>query len=226
MSVAVQSWTKILINISKSFSGQNLIGYIYSLGQTNITVGFIPFMLSQIRRPIDLYIRFFGMKNSAEAEKLYGTAFGLDKACQSGAIGVKALEPKGLKDYMEKGKLPKYTDNEEQTIKFHTYKTWLMAILNNQDLWAQSENFAHILKEYSAGSKNAKTDRSNKVKALLGTMNKKEFIRNLTDIVSETDNISKVMEIAKVVNDMPADNVPYFLTLIRFNYAAIINLNK
>ena len=226
MSVAVQSWTKILINISKSFSGQNLIGYIYSLGQTNITVGFIPFMLSQIRRPIDLYIRFFGMKNSAEAEKLYGTAFGLDKACQSGAIGVKALEPKGLKDYMEKGKLPKYTDNEEQTIKFHTYKTWLMAILNNQDLWAQSENFAHILKEYSAGSKNAKTDRSNKVKALLGTMNKKEFIRNLTDIVSETDNVSKVMEIAKVVNDMPADNVPYFLTLIRFNYAAIINLNK
>lgn len=101
-----------------------------------------------------------------------------------------------------------------------------MAILNNQDLWAQSENFAHILKEYSAGSKNAKTDRSNKVKALLGTMNKKEFIRNLTDIVSETDNVSKVMEIAKVVNDMPADNVPYFLTLIRFNYAAIINLNK
>jgi len=57
-------------------------------------------------------------------------------------------------------------------------------------------------------------------------MNKKEFIRNLTDIVSETDNVSKVMEIAKVVNDMPADNVPYFLTLIRFNYAAIINLNK
>lgn len=226
MSVAVQSWTKILINLSQNFSGQNLLGYVYSLGQTNITVGFIPFILSQIRRPIDLYIRFFGMKNWRQAEELYGTAFGFDRACQAGAIGLKALEPKGLKDYMEKGKLPKYTDNEEQTIKFHTYQTWIMAMLNNENLWVQSESFAHVLKEYSAGSKNAKTDRTNKVKALLGALNKKEFIRNLTEIISEVDDVSKLMETAKLVNDMPADNVPYFLTLIRFHYAAIINLNK
>ena len=226
MSMAVQSWTKILINLSQNFSGQNLLGYVYSLGQTNITVGFIPFILSQIRRPIDLYIRFFGMKNWRQAEELYGTAFGFDRACQAGAIGLKALEPKGLKDYMEKGKLPKYTDNEEQTIKFHTYQTWIMAMLNNEDLWVQSESFAHVLKEYSAGSKNAKTDRTNKVKALLGALNKKDFIRNLTDIISEVGDVSKLMGTAKLVNDMPADNVPYFLTLIRFHYAAIINLNK
>ena len=226
MSVAVQSWTKILINLSQNFSGQNLLGYVYSLGQTNITVGFIPFILSQIRRPIDLYIRFFGMKNRRQAEELYGTAFGFDRACQAGAIGLKALEPKGLKDYMEKGKLPKYTDNEEQTIKFHIYQTWIMAMLNNEDLWVQSEIFAHVLKEYSAGSKNAKTDRTNKVKALLGVLNKKDFIRNLTDIISEVGDVSKLMGTAKLVNDMPADNVPYFLTLIRFHYAAIINLNK
>ena len=226
MSMAVQSWTKILINLSQNFSGQNLLGYVYNLGQTNITVGFIPFILSQIRRPIDLYIRFFGMKNRRQAEELYGTAFGFDRACQAGAIGLKALEPKGLKDYMEKGKLPKYTDNEEQTIKFHTYQTWIMAMLNNEDLWVQSESFAHVLKEYSAGSKNAKTDRTNKVKALLGALNKKDFIRNLTDIISEAGDVSKLMGTAKLVNDMPADNVPYFLTLIRFHYAAIINLNK
>ena len=226
MSVAVQSWTKILINLSQNFSGQNLLGYVYSLGQTNITVGFIPFILSEIRCPIDLYIRFFGMKNWRQAEELYGTAFGFDRACQAGAIGLKALEPKGLKDYMGKGKLPKYTDNEEQTIKFHTYQTWIMAMLNNEDLWVQSESFAHVLKEYSAGSKNAKTDRTNKVKALLGALNKKEFIRNLTEIISEAGDVSKLMETAKLVNDMPADNVPYFLTLIRFHYAAIINLNK
>lgn len=226
MSVAVQSWTKILINLSQNFSEQNLLGYVYSLGQTNITIGFVPFILQQIRCPIDLYIRFFGMKDGRIAEELYGTAFGFDRACQAGAIGLKALEPKGLKDYMEKGKLPKYTDNEEQTIKFHTYQIWIMAMLNNKDLWVQSENFAHVLKEYSAGSKNAKTDRPNKVKSLLETLNKKEFIRKLTDIISEVDDASKLIETAKIVNDMPADNVTYFLTLIRFHYAAIINLNK
>ena len=226
MKVAEPSWTKILINLSRNFLNQNLMGYVYRLFKTNTTVGFIPFILSEIRHPIDLYIRFFGTENRRLAEELYGTALGFEKACQAGAIGVKALEPKGLKDYIEKGKLPKYTDNEEQTIKFHTYQTWIMAMLNNEELWVQAESFAHVLKEYSAGSKNAKTDRTNKVKALLGALNKKEFIRNLTDIISEVDDVSKLMETAKLVNDMPADNVPYFLTLIRFHYAAIINLNK
>lgn len=225
MSVSVQSWTKILINIAQSLPEQNLMGYVYSYGQTNTTIGFIPFILSQIRRPIDLYIKFFGMSGRRDAEDLYGTAFGFDKACQSGVIGIKALEPKGLRDYIEKGKLPKYdNDNEKQTIKYHTYQIWIMAMLNNQDLWMCAEEFAHLLQAYSQSSTNAKTDRSNKVKALLSSSNKRDFIKNLTDIVPDVSERTKVMETAKKVNDMPTDNVPYFLTLIRFHYAA--NNNK
>ena len=222
MSVSVQSWTKILINIALSLPERNLMGYVYSYGQTNTTIGFIPFMLSQIRRPKDLFDRFFGMEWK-EAESLYDTAFGFDRACQAGVIGIKALEPKGLRDYMEKGKLPKYGDNEKQTIKYHIYQIWIMAMLNNQDLWRYAEEFARILQTYSQSSCNAKTDKSNKVKAILNSSNKKEFIKNLTEIVSEISEEAKVLETAKKVNDMPADNVPYFLTLIRFHYAANIN---
>ena len=224
MSVSVQSWTKILINIALSVPEQNLMGYVYSFGQTNTTIGFIPFILSQIRCPIDLYIKFFGMNGRRDAEDLYGTAFGFDKACQAGVIGIKALEPKGLRDYIEKGKLPKYNDNEEQTIKYHTYQIWIMAMLNNQDLWMSAEEFARLLQVYSQSSINAKTDKSNKVKALLSSSNKRDFIKNLTDIVPDISERTKVMETAKKVNDMPTDNVPYFLTLIRFHYAA--NTNK
>lgn len=220
MSVSVQSWTKILIHIALSLPEQNLMGYVYSYGQTNTTIGFIPFMLSQIRRPIDLYISFFGMRGRKEAESLYGTAFGFDKACQAGVIGIKALEPKGLRDYMEKGKLPKYNDNEEQTIKYHIYQIWIMAMLDNQDLWRCAEEFALLLQAYSRSSNNAKTDKSNKVKALLNSSNKKDFINNLTVIIPDIDEQDKVIETARKVNDMPADNVPYFLTLIRFHYTA------
>ena len=220
MSVAVQSWTKILIHIAMSLPEQNMMGYVYSYGQTNTTIGFIPFMLSQIRRPIDLYINFFGMRGRKEAESLYGTAFGFDKACQAGVIGIKALEPKGLRDYMEKGKLPKYKDNEDQTIKYHIYQIWIMAMLNNQDLWMCAEEFARLLQAYSQSSNNAKTDKSNKVKALLNSSNKKDFINNLTVIIPDIGEQDKVIETARKVNDMPVDNVPYFLTLIRFHYAA------
>ena len=224
MSVSVQSWTKILINIARSVPEQNLMGYVYSYGQTNTTIGFIPFILSQIRRPIDLYIKFFGMSGRRYAEDLYGTAFGFDKACQAGVIGLKALEPKGLRDYVDKGKLPKYNDNEKQTIKYHTYQIWIMAMLNNQDLWMCAEESARLLQAYSQSSTNAKTDKSNKVKALLSSSNKRDFIKNLTDIVPDISERTKMMETAKKVNDMPTDNVPYFLTLIRFHYAA--NNNK
>ena len=223
MSVSVQSWTTILIHIALSLPEQNLMGYVYSYGQTNTTIGFIPFTLSQIRSPKDLYDRFFGMEWN-KAESLYDTAFGFDRACQAGVIGIKALEPKGLRDYMEKGNLPKYSDNEKQTIKYHIYQIWIMAMLNNQDLWRCAEEFARILQTYSQSSCNAKTDKSNKVKAILNSSNKKEFIKNLTEIVSEISEEAKVLETAKKVNDMPADNVPYFLTLIRFHYAA--NNNK
>lgn len=224
MSVSVQSWTKILMNIALSSPEQNLMGYVYSYGQTNTTIGFIPFILSQIRRPIDLYIKFFDMSGRKYAESLFGTAFGFDKACQAGVVGIKALEPKGLKDYMEKRKLPKYNDNEEQTIKYHTYQIWIMAMLNNQDLWQCAEEFAHMLQAYSQSSNNAKTDKSNKVKALLNSSNKKDFIKSLTEIVPDICEQAKAIETAKKVNDMPTDNVPYFLTLIRFHYAT--NNNK
>ena len=38
---------------------------------------------------------------------------------------------------------------------------------------------------------------------------------------SDTNNIESLNEIAKSINLMPIDNVPYFLTLIRFQYAVV-----
>jgi hypothetical protein len=143
MSIEVQSWTKILIAISKRIMDSQIIGYVYNYGQTNTTIGFIPFILEQIRRPIDLYQKLFGIEEGRKAEELYGTAFGFMKACQVGSIGIKAMEPKGLRDYIGKGKLPKYNDTEEQTINFHTYIIWIIAMLNNEDMWVKAQDFAN-----------------------------------------------------------------------------------
>ena len=80
ISIDTQSWTKLLIGISRTFTSPQLMGYVYNYGQTNITIGFIPFALSQINRALDLYQKFFGMDNGEKAEQLYGTAFGFAKA--------------------------------------------------------------------------------------------------------------------------------------------------
>lgn len=144
ISIDTQTWTKILIGISKKYRNAQILGYIYSIGQTNTTIGFIPFNLNQIRRPIHLYEKIFGMSNGRNAESLWGTAIGFKTACTYGAIGIKAMEPKGLRNYVcSKGdkvpKQPKTPKNEDEQINFNVYKIWILAMLNNDELWEKSQ---------------------------------------------------------------------------------------
>lgn len=225
-SIDTVSWTRILIGIAKKCSNKQMMGYVYSYGQTNTTIGFIPFDLSQIASPVELYQRFFGMESGHKAEKLWGTAIGFIKACQQGVIGLRAMEPKGLRDYIEKGKVPKLSDKEEQIISFNVYQSWIMAMLNNQDLWDKAQEFAYELYKYSLSGNRAKTVNMNKVKMVLEANNKMNFMKSMVDIVGDVEGLDKMKEMASVVNTMPADNVPYFLTLVRFHYAILINNKK
>lgn len=224
MSVATQSWTKVLIGISRQFDNPKMMGYVYNLGQTNTTIGFIPFCLEHIRRPIQLYAKLFNTDEGKKAEDLWGTEKGLRACCQRGAIGIEAMQPKGLQQYMKAEKdrtvkLPKYDD--KQIINFHSYQIWLLAMLNNEELWTKSIEFAQTLQSHTEKGKNGKTTNSRQIDAVLSATNKKTFIEALTTIVSESDNVDGIVEFAKIINQMPNDNIPYLLTLIRFQYATL-----
>ena len=162
LSLKTQSWTKILIRLSQSFSNPQMMGYVYNIGQMNTTIGFIPFALNQIRKPIELYQKFFNMDSGNDAESLWGTAMGFSKACQTGIIGIKAMEPKGLTEYI-KGKIPKYSSDESKNVIFKIYIIWILAMLNNEELWNIALDFAKELENYSHANSNAKKDKTNKV---------------------------------------------------------------
>ena len=222
--VVTRSWTGILISIARKIKDGRMMGYVYSLGQTNTTVGFIPFVLTEIRRTVDLYVRLFGMKDAGKAEHLFGTAYGFLRSCQMGMIGVSALEPKGLKEYMEKGKMPVYNaEDEEKRINFYTYIIWILAMLNNEDLWEKSREIAQMLYTYVLEDKKSNKTRSNQVNEILKETSKKMFLNGLLEIVPKTADVKLMEETGKLIHMMPVDNIPYFLTLIRFNYALICN---
>lgn len=222
MEINTQAWTKVLVGIARTYPDTNLTTYVYSLGQTNITIGFIPFELPKILQPYNLYEKYFNTINIEAVEHLFGTALGFTKACQMGAIGVNALEPKGFKDSLEKGIIPKYYPNdEEKKINFNTYQIWLLSMLNNEQLWEKSYQIAKTLNDYSMSDKNAKKVKSQEVTNLLASLNKKQFIEGLTFIVKGSENSELLTSIAELVHSMPIDNVPYFLTLIRFQYAIV-----
>ena len=226
MSVATQSWTKVLIGISRQFDNPKMMGYVYNLGQTNTTIGFIPFSLEHIRRPIQLYAKLFDAEEGKKAEDLWGTESGFRACCQRGAIGIEAMQPKGLRQYMkaEKDKtvrLPKYDD--KQVINFHTYQIWLLAMLNNQELWDMSLKFAKALNAYARSGVKGKTTNSRQIDEVLKASNKRSFIEALSSIASDISDIDNIQEVALTVNNMPTDNVPYFLTLVRFHVSSLNN---
>lgn len=222
VSIDTLPWGELLVAISRHFPDPQMMGYVYNIGQTNTTIGFIPFALLPIRKAHELYIRYFGIDKCNEAMKLLGTALGFTLACKEGVIGIKVLEPKGLSSIMKSGKIPSYkSDNEEQIIQYNTYQIWLLAMLNNEELWDKAKNFAKVLHAFSLGGKAGRTVRSNAVKSLLETTNKRGFIDQMRGIVDEADSLAELEDIALIINMMPSDNVPYFLTLIRFHYALI-----
>jgi len=220
LEVKTQSWTSIMFGICRTYPDSQITGYVYNLGQTNTTIGFIPFKLPQIKKLSELYEKYFGTKNIAQAEQLFGTAFGFAKACQMGSIGVNAMEPKGLREFVDKGKMPVYDQhNEEKKINFNTYQIWLLAMLNNEQLWDKAQQIAAALNLYASSSERGKKDKLNNVKAVLSSVNKKQFIDSLKIVVEDASNKEEYGEIAKLVNSMPTDNVPYFLSLISFQFA-------
>lgn len=220
INIDTQTWTKILIAVSKKYRNAQILGYIYSIGKTNKTIGFIPFDLTQIRRPIHLYEKIFGMSNGRNVESLWGPAIGFKTACTYGAIGIKAMEPKGLRDYVYKGKQPKAHNYDN--INYNVYIIWIYAMLNNDELWEKSQELAKLLNEASSDKdKSISTKRKNLVETMLNATNKKQFIAAATEVVSFIGKIDEFKGIVKEIHGMPTDNVPYFLTLLRFQYKTL-----
>jgi len=223
MEIKTQSWVIILARLARQLNNPQLMGYVYNLGQTNTTLGFIPFLLPKIRKPFELYKKIFGESDYTERykqlETLFGTAHGFTKICQLGVIGIEALEPKGLKEMVLNAKTPTNYEDKTKELTYNIYQIWILAMLNNDTLWNHAQQIALDFHFYASGAENAKKDRSNNLKILLASMNKKQFIENLIPIVEETVEKGKFEEIAKLINVMPSDNVPYFLTLIRFQFA-------
>lgn len=226
-------WTKVLFGIARYFNGNNLVGYLYNIGQTNTTIGFIPFLLEDINRPNFFYKKLFGVddykQNIKQIEDLYGTAFGIRAACRYGSIGVQALEPKGLRAFIptEKGsKKITYKENDDTyRITFNTYLIWILAMLNNEKLWEESQKIAKQLLAYEAGAGKARKDRTNNVNQLLDSTGSRHFLQNMIPIIEDEvkggKDSSGYEELGKMINVMPKDNFPYFNTLIRFQYALL-----
>lgn len=234
LSVETAPWTEVLLALMELLPtvARTQTVYVYNLGQTNTTIGFVPVDVAGVGKPFELYQKLFGegeyVENQAFIRALFGSGFGFRKACQAGAIGTYALLPKGLRGLMpaprpgEKTKLPDFNKTDKTLlVTYHVYISWLLAMLNDDTLWSRAEEAADLLVLHKSADKKINTSSSNEVAEVLQASNKKALIAALTPIIKKVplEKADSVKSLAQRIDAMPHENLSYFVTLVRFCYA-------
>ncbi len=242
-------WSKLFFSLSNKFPNENIIAYVFALGQTNKTIGFIPFQLKSGRKLHQIYQALFPEDfhvNATDFEALFGKH--IKRACELGNIGLQALEPQNLSKYLadplnlnlirpdlnrksnedenafEKRKMDLLKKDKENVITFQTYKTWLTAMIskNKTEISDYTREIATSLVKYREGAK--KTDRKNLLeKKLFATKRKTEFMEALIEIISdssvEMEIIEKIKDLRDKVHLLSQEDFVYFVLLLKFDYA-------
>ena len=243
-------WTRMFFSLSNRFPNEEKLGNVFSLGQTNKTFGFYPFYLKSARKLVEIYQKLFSEESYAINKQEFESLFGkhIKRSCELGAIGLQALEPKNLskyfgkdsnlklreprysrkknegdKDYQERLKKLKEKDNQN-LITFQTYKTWLIAMItkNKEELLDYTSGIAKALVKYREGARG--NERKNLLeKQLFATSRKRDFLKALNDIVSdssvEKDIIEQMKELRNRAFLMNDEDFSYLSLLLKFDYA-------
>ncbi|MHA4812072.1 hypothetical protein ACX0G9_28505 [Flavitalea flava] len=233
IAIPTQAWSKVVFSLVKGIRQPYITAYIYSLSQTNTTLGFINIYLGEVNKMYELRDKLFIQEketvlNDKEIEEL-SVFFNFKTACKQGTIGLKSIEPDKLRDYMPKGtviyaKGNEYKLNSEQSyFNFQLYKLWITAMLNKTELLDLAGQTAKALvtlendrKLDSRGKTGGLTQDSKEIRE---SRTVRDFIDLLTKLLEQSPaNTELFKSIVEEVVKMPVDNFPLFVTLIRFEY--------
>ncbi|UJP63456.1 hypothetical protein [Mongoliitalea daihaiensis] len=219
--VATVNWSQLFFSLSTQFPDREMMGYVYGFGQTNKTIGFIPFQLKSGGNIKEVYQKLFGefKINKKEFESLFGMH--IKRACELGSIGLRALRPDSLKKYMTEEKNLTFK-KEEDTINYHAYKTWLVAMLtrNKEEITDYTPKLAEVILRYRNTGKGM--SRVTLVeKEMFTSKSKRGFIESLTLMIPdlEEEDLETLKTLKDEVHLMTNEEFGYFLTLLKFDYA-------
>lgn len=221
------NWSNLFFSLSNQFPERTMNAYVYSFGQTNKTIGFIPIYLKEGRRLKDIFKQLFHTETPFD-KKEFQSLFGMHikRACELGNIGLHALRPDSLKKYMEESRnIPFSKDEEkrkEQILIYQSYKTWLIAMIskNKEQITDYTLELAKLILRYRKNAKGT-TGKNLIEKDLFGAKSKRGFIEALTEMISilEGSDLDALKKLKDEVHLMTNEEFSYFSTLLKFDYA-------
>jgi hypothetical protein len=231
IAIPTQRWSQVIFALAKKYPKQVLTAYAYNLSQTNTTLGFINLYLPEVFEMYELTDKIFidgrnSILKGEQIEKLE-TFFNFKSACKQGAIGIKSIEPAQLREYMPKGSVDyaqgkdfKFSD-EDTYINYSLYKLWIIAMINKTELLDLATKLAQSLIDLENQKKpegRGKTTLSSDINSVKDAKTLREFIESLNGII-DAQNAELFQSTIEQVLQMPSDNLPLFITLIRFEYS-------
>lgn len=216
------NWSNLFFSLSNLYPNKILNAYIYSFGQTNKTIGFIPIYLKAGKRLRDVFSQLFHTElpfNNKDFQSLFGMH--IKRACELGNIGLHALRPESIKKYMEDSKNISFKKEEDNLI-YQSYKTWLIAMIskNKEQITDYTGELAQLILRYRNSAKGTK-GKNLIEKDLFGSKSKRTFIEALTEMVPEIENadLESLKKLKDEVHLMTNEEFGYFSTLLKFDYA-------
>jgi len=223
--ISTEDWAQVLFALARELGDTRLTVYVYSLGNTNQTIGFRQFLLPEVQYLADLYERLFGDVEGVSARRLadvFEPDYSIYRACAQGAIGLKALRPDKLRDYMpgrRGSKTPGTTRSENKFTRYLIFQTWIIAMLNNEDLIDTTEKLAEALRVYAQSDTKARATKKRTAEQVLDATHRREFLSALSEVVQgDGTHAALIDEIADEVIKMPSSDFPLFATLLRLKY--------
>ncbi|TKK66630.1 hypothetical protein FC093_16470 [Ilyomonas limi] len=228
VEVNTVNWAKLFFSISQKFPNESFTGYIYSLGQTNKTIGFVPFQFKSGTELKYVYRKIFSSDHQIKAsdfESLFGIH--IKRACELGSIGLQALRPERLKSFFGNSSNLSFK-KEEDTLLYHAFKTWLVTMLskNKEEIKDYTIELARaVLKYRNTGKGNSRITLVEK--ELFESKSKKDFIQSLTTMIDDVDQEDLVYfkNLKDEIHLMTNEEFTYFCTLLKFDYSYLKRQN-
>lgn len=225
-SIPTQPWVRITFILARQFRQlDSLVLYAYNLSQTNTTLGFISLVPSEVNRLFEWRGNIFLGEDpgiTADQVEMLETYYDFRAACKLGAIGLEALEPKALREYMPKpfGGWKEFIYSTTTDYHFKIFKLWLITMLNRLELLTLADEMAATMKELEKSEKKGRTIKDQLNSKIMESKSVPQFIDKLTEMLAylpdDHEMLHNVMREALI---MPVDHLPLFLSLVRFQYA-------
>lgn len=232
-------WSNIILGLGRRLSDSELLtANAFKFADMNQTLGFVNIYLKEINELYKIRDKIILNKNetilSDKDIENFEPFYYFKDACALGTIGLKALEPAKLREFMPRGSAQyaqgkdyKFSD-EKSYFNYKLFKIWIYAMLNKKEIIQQADQLALILLKYEDASKESsrgKTGRSETIKKVIESKHFKEFAENVKSLITADNSKSLEDIVQKTYIEIPSDNFPLFLTLVRFQYQ-ILQVNS